>query len=137
MEKNPWWQNVSGPFPTWKGPKGVKEDGGGNVRGQGRVGAMKVHRAVFNRAADGGCAVPPDAEPRCCRIGPGAAPARAAGARASYRPAALRGGAAGRCGAAAGAAVAAPRQRPLPAAQRPFVISPLLDQQPRTTHGIT
>jgi hypothetical protein len=53
MEKDPWWQNVQGPFPTWKGPKGVKPDGGGSVRGQGRVGRMLLHRAVFNRAKDG------------------------------------------------------------------------------------
>jgi hypothetical protein len=53
MEKDPWWQNVQGPFPTWKGPKGVKVDGGGSTRGQGRVGRMLLHRAVFNRAKDG------------------------------------------------------------------------------------
>ncbi|GBF91700.1 hypothetical protein Rsub_04004 [Raphidocelis subcapitata] len=52
MERNPWWQALSGPFPVWKGPKGVKPDGGGNVRGQGRVGRMLLHRAVFNRDRD-------------------------------------------------------------------------------------
>lgn len=53
MEKNPWWQNVAGPFPAWRGPKGVKADGGGSVRGQGRVGRMLLHHAVFNRDKDG------------------------------------------------------------------------------------
>ena len=53
MEKDPWWQNVQGPFPTWRGPKGVKADGGGSIRGQGRVGRMLLHRAVFNRDKDG------------------------------------------------------------------------------------
>lgn len=53
MEKNPWWQNVQGPFPVWEGPKGVKPDGGGNIRGQGRVGDMKLHRAAHNRRKDG------------------------------------------------------------------------------------
>ncbi|KIZ01237.1 hypothetical protein MNEG_6725 [Monoraphidium neglectum] len=52
MEKNPFWQNVQGPFPTWKAPQGVKADGGGNVRGQGLVGRMLIHRAVFNRNKD-------------------------------------------------------------------------------------
>lgn len=52
MERNPWWQNVGeGPFPTWRGPVGVKADGGGSIRGQGRVGAMRIHRAVCNRDA--------------------------------------------------------------------------------------
>lgn len=58
MEKSPFWQNVQGPFPTWKGPKGVKPDGGGNVRGQGLVGRMLIHRAVFNRSKDGAAAAP-------------------------------------------------------------------------------
>jgi hypothetical protein len=53
MEKNPWWQNVQGPFLVWEGPKGVKPDGGGNIRGQGRVGDMKLHRAAHNRRKDG------------------------------------------------------------------------------------
>eukprot|EP00878_Enallax_costatus_P015189 GHUV01015902.1.p1 GENE.GHUV01015902.1~~GHUV01015902.1.p1 ORF type:complete len:185 (+),score=58.14 GHUV01015902.1:548-1102(+) len=49
MERNPWWQNVSGSSGTWAGPVGVKADGGGSIRGQGRVGSMRVHRAVHNR----------------------------------------------------------------------------------------
>lgn len=53
MEKNPWWQNVSGPYPTWEGPTGVKADGGGSIRGQGRVGRMLMHRAVCNRDKEG------------------------------------------------------------------------------------
>jgi hypothetical protein len=54
MEKDPWWMHVQGPFPVWAGrPLGVKQDGGGNVRGQGRVGRMLLHRAVCNRDADG------------------------------------------------------------------------------------
>ena len=28
---------------------GVKEDGGGSMRGRGTVGSMKIHRAVFRR----------------------------------------------------------------------------------------
>ena len=48
MEKNPWWTRIEGPFDTWSGPVGVKEDGGGSIRGRGRVGAMRVHRAVCN-----------------------------------------------------------------------------------------
>jgi hypothetical protein len=56
MERNPWWQSLSGPFPVWKGPKGAKPDGGGNVRGQGRVGRMLIHRAVFRRDSDGAVA---------------------------------------------------------------------------------
>ena len=53
MEKNPWWTNVQGPFPSWKGPVGIKEDGGGSIRGQGRVGEMRLHRAVCLRDKDG------------------------------------------------------------------------------------
>lgn len=49
VEKNPWWKNVSGPFPSWEGPIGCKEDGGGSHRGQGLVGKMNVHRAVNNQ----------------------------------------------------------------------------------------
>eukprot|EP00877_Chromochloris_zofingiensis_P009397 jgi/Chrzof1/4710/Cz14g23200.t1 len=52
MEKNPWWQNVQGPFPRWTGPVGIKADGGGSIRGCGRVGKMLVHRAVCNRNKD-------------------------------------------------------------------------------------
>ena len=49
VEKNPWWRNVSGPFPKWEGPIGCKEDGGGSHRGRGTVGKMLVHRAVNNQ----------------------------------------------------------------------------------------
>jgi hypothetical protein len=53
MEKNPWWTRLEGPFPTWEGPKGVKADGGGNIRGQGIIGSMKLHRATNNRRKEG------------------------------------------------------------------------------------
>ena len=53
MEKNPWYKNVEGPFLQWKGPIGVKEDGGGCTRAQGRVGNMVIHRAAFNKNKDG------------------------------------------------------------------------------------
>ena len=53
MEKNPWYKNVEGPFLQWKGPVGVKEDGGGCTRGQGRVGNMVVNRAAFNKNKEG------------------------------------------------------------------------------------
>jgi len=46
------WKRVQGPFPENYGCVGVKEDGGGSMRGRGTVGAMKVHRACFNRKAD-------------------------------------------------------------------------------------
>lgn len=61
VEKNPWWKNVSGPFPESYGCVGVKEDGGGSMRGRGLVGKMRIHRAVNCRdreaimtAIDGG-----------------------------------------------------------------------------------
>ena len=53
MEKNPWWRNVSGPFPKWEGPVGCKADGGGCHRGRGKVGEMRVHRAVHNKDVAG------------------------------------------------------------------------------------
>lgn len=53
MERNPWWQNVAGDSGVWKGPVGVKPDGGGSIRGQGRVGDMKIHRAVHNKRLHG------------------------------------------------------------------------------------
>ena len=53
VEKNPWWKNVNGPFPTWEGPIGVKEDGGGCHRATGWVGKMQLHRAVNNRDKEG------------------------------------------------------------------------------------
>jgi len=58
VEKNPWWKNVSGPFPSWQGPVGVKEDGGGCHRAKGWVGKMQIHRAVNNRDKDGGLRIP-------------------------------------------------------------------------------
>ena len=65
MEKSPWYKNVDGPFPEWEGATGVKADGGGCTRGQGKVGGMDVHRAVFNQDAEGAgpkgcpCSPPP------------------------------------------------------------------------------
>lgn len=54
MERSPWWMNIdSSNLPNWKGPVGVKADGGGNIRGQGRVGGMRMHRAVHNKRLDG------------------------------------------------------------------------------------
>lgn len=53
MEKNPWYKNVEGPYLQWKGPVGVKEDGGGSTRGRGRIGPMVVHRAACNRDTAG------------------------------------------------------------------------------------
>lgn len=53
VEKNPWWKNVSGPFPTWEGPLGCKEDGGGCHYGRGKIGTMIVHRAVHNKDKEG------------------------------------------------------------------------------------
>ena len=53
MERDPWWKNVTGPFPVWGGPVGCKEDGGGCHRASGWVGKMVVHRAVHNRDAAG------------------------------------------------------------------------------------
>lgn len=55
MEKDPWYKNVEGPFLQWKGPIGVKEDGGGCTRAQGRVGNMVIHRAAFNKNKQGMC----------------------------------------------------------------------------------
>jgi hypothetical protein len=53
VEKNPWWKNVSGPFPKWEGPVGCKEDGGGCHYGRGLVGKMIIHRAVHNKDKEG------------------------------------------------------------------------------------
>eukprot|EP00976_Prorocentrum_cordatum_P037891 769697-Prorocentrum_minimum.AAC.2 len=44
VEKNPWWNNVEGPFPAAYGCIGVKDDGGGSMRGRGLVGSMRIHR---------------------------------------------------------------------------------------------
>ena len=52
VERNPWYSRVKGPFPEKYGCVGVKEDGGGSMRGRGLVGKMRIHRAVFNRDAD-------------------------------------------------------------------------------------
>lgn len=49
VEKNPWWRNVSGPFPKWEGPIGCKADGGGCHYARGKVGNKLVHTAVHNR----------------------------------------------------------------------------------------
>ena len=56
MERDPWWKNVTGPFPDWGCPVGCKEDGGGCHRASGWVGKMVVHRAVHNRDAAGALA---------------------------------------------------------------------------------
>ena len=50
-ELEPWYKRVKGPFPERYGCVGVKEDGGGSMRGRGTVGKMRVHRATFNRNA--------------------------------------------------------------------------------------
>eukprot|EP00775_Hariotina_reticulata_P011965 gene11965-12108_t len=51
MERNPWWMSLDGQdLVQWPGhPVGVKADGGGSIRGQGRVGNMRIHRAVHNK----------------------------------------------------------------------------------------
>ena len=49
VERNPWYTRVKGPFPEQYGCVGVKDDGGGSMRGRGTVGPMRLHRAVFNR----------------------------------------------------------------------------------------
>ena len=49
VERNPWYTRVKGPFPEQYGCVGVKDDGGGSMRGRGTVGKMLLHRAVFNR----------------------------------------------------------------------------------------
>lgn len=54
MERNPWYKNVEGPFLQWRGPLGIKEDGGGCTRGRGRVGPMVIHRAAASRDKEGG-----------------------------------------------------------------------------------
>lgn len=53
VEKNPWWRNVSGPFPKWEGPIGCKSDGGGCHYARGKVGKMLVHTATHNRDVEG------------------------------------------------------------------------------------
>ena len=52
METNPWWKPLVGQsLPSWNGPVGVKPDGGGSIRGCGRIGSMQLHRAACNRDA--------------------------------------------------------------------------------------
>ena len=58
VERNPWWKNVSGPFPKWEGPIGCKEDGGGSHRGRGTVGKMLIHRATNNHDKARACLLP-------------------------------------------------------------------------------
>jgi len=55
MEKHPWWLSLDeSVLPKWEGKaEGVKPDGGGCVRGQGRVGPMRLWRAVNNRSVAG------------------------------------------------------------------------------------
>jgi len=54
MERSLWWMNIDTTnLPTWSGPVGIKADGGGSIRGQGRVGSMRIHRAVHNKRLDG------------------------------------------------------------------------------------
>ncbi len=43
----------------WQGPVGIKEDGGGCTRAQGRVGEMVIHRATCNRDKEGMITAPP------------------------------------------------------------------------------
>ena len=38
VERNPWHSRVKGPFPEKYGCVGVKDDGGGSMRGRGLVG---------------------------------------------------------------------------------------------------
>jgi len=52
VERNPWWKRVEGPFPDKYDCLGVKDDGGGSMRGRGIVGEMRIHRAVVNKNAD-------------------------------------------------------------------------------------
>jgi hypothetical protein len=54
MERSPWWMHLNtSSLPSWAGPVGIKADGGGSIRGQGRVGEMQLHRAVHNRRREG------------------------------------------------------------------------------------
>lgn len=54
MERSPWWMNLAHTnLPTWSGPVGVKADGGGSIRGQGRIGPRKIFNAVHNRRLEG------------------------------------------------------------------------------------
>lgn len=52
MERNPWWAPLAGKeLASWDGPVGIKADGGGSIRGCGRVGSMLLHKAACNRDA--------------------------------------------------------------------------------------
>lgn len=44
---------LAGPYLQWRGPVGIKEDGGGCTRGQGLVGPMIIHRAAASRDKEG------------------------------------------------------------------------------------
>ncbi|KAG2501289.1 hypothetical protein HYH03_001089 [Edaphochlamys debaryana] len=47
-----WWSELpEQQLGSWHGPAGVKPDGGGSVRGCGRLGDMRLHRAACNRDA--------------------------------------------------------------------------------------
>ncbi|GFH07518.1 ANK_REP_REGION domain-containing protein [Haematococcus lacustris] len=54
MERTPWWSTIdASKLQPWDGKAvGVKPDGGGSIRGQGRVGPMRLHRAAHNRNAE-------------------------------------------------------------------------------------
>jgi hypothetical protein len=54
MERTPWWSKLDrSALREWDGvARGVKADGGGNIRGQGRLGRMEMWRAVHNRDAE-------------------------------------------------------------------------------------
>ncbi|KAL6752336.1 ankyrin repeat-containing domain protein [Haematococcus lacustris] len=54
MERTPWWSTINASkLQPWDGKAvGVKPDGGGSIRGQGRVGPMRLHRAAHNRNAE-------------------------------------------------------------------------------------
>jgi hypothetical protein len=61
MERTPWWSKLdANQLTQWDGvPLGIKADGGGNVRGQGRVGNMRIWRATHNKNAARACVPPP------------------------------------------------------------------------------
>ncbi|KAF5839365.1 ankyrin repeat-containing domain protein [Dunaliella salina] len=55
MEKHPWFLDLDeSVLPRWdrKALEGCKPEGGGCIRGQGRVGPMRLWRAVNNRKAE-------------------------------------------------------------------------------------
>ena len=66
VEKNPWWKNVDGPFPSWDGKAlGVKEDGEGYWR---RVLSVLVNEPGLIRRgrARGPGTHRQDGHPPCC-----------------------------------------------------------------------